>query len=260
MFSHEQRCIYHKNQLGEVICQLRFPEILAISANPPVEFQEAIRAAFPQYSAQQEAPPPKLLGAPGNLTFEKQPASVNHQFVSADGAWRINLTGKFISLACNRYTRWEDFAARLDAPLAAFIQVYKPAYFERIGLRYLNFISRKELELEDIPFAQLLSPCYLGILSEEDVNEAATTRSSVDTELAIRGGCRVKIHAGPGMVRRSGQSDPEIKFIFDQDLFLPGQLPVNLSTGALNTLHSQAYSIFRGAITQTLHDAMEPDE
>lgn len=260
MFSHEQRCIYHKNQLGEVICQLRFPEILAIAANPPVEFQEAIRAAFPQYSAQQEAPPPKLVGMPGNLTFEKQSPSVNHQFVSADGAWRINLTSKFISLACNRYTRWEDFAARLDGPLAAFIQVYKPAYFERIGLRYLNFISRKELELEGTPFAQLLAPCYLGILSEEDVNEAATTRSSVDAEMAIRGGCRVKIHAGPGMVKRSGQNDPEIKFIFDQDLFLPGQLPVNLSTGALNTLHSQAYSIFRGAITQTLHDAMAPNE
>lgn len=153
-----------------------------------------------------------------------------------------------------------DFAARLDGPLAAFIQVYKPAYFERIGLRYLNFISRKELELEGTPFAQLLAPCYLGILSEEDVNEAATTRNSVDAEMAIRGGCRVKIHAGPGMVKRSGQNDPEIKFIFDQDLFLPGQLPVNLSTGALNTLHSQAYSIFRGAITQTLHDAMEPNE
>ncbi len=260
MFSHEQRCIYHKNQLGEVICQLRFPEILAIAAKPPVEFQEAVRAFFPQYSAQQEAPPPKLVGTPGNLSFEKQPASVNHQFVSADGVWRINLTSKFISLACNRYTRWEDFAAKLDGPLAAFIQVYQPAYFERIGLRYLNFFSRKDLELEQTPFAQLLSPCYLGILSEDDVNENATTRSSVDTELAIRGGCRVKIHAGPGMVKRGGQNDPEVKFIFDQDLFLPGQLPVNLSTGALNTLHSQAYSIFRGAITDMLHDAMEPDE
>lgn len=259
MFSHEQRCIYHKNQLGEVICQLRFPEILAIAAKPPVEFQEAIRSCFPQYSAQKEAPPPKLVGGPGNLSFEKQPTSINHQFVSADGIWRINLTSKFISLACNRYPRWEDFAARLDGPLAAFIQIYKPAYFERIGLRYLNFISRKDLDLEGTPFAQLFAPCYLGILSLEDVNEAATTRSSVDTELAIRGGCRVKIHAGPGMVKRGGQNDTEVKFIFDQDLFLPGQLPVNLSTGALNTLHSQAYSIFRGAITEKLHEAMDPE-
>ena len=41
MFSHEKRCNYQHNQLAEVICQLRFPEILAIQANLPVDFQEA---------------------------------------------------------------------------------------------------------------------------------------------------------------------------------------------------------------------------
>ena len=40
---------------------------------------------------------------------------------------------------------------------------------------------------------------------------------------------------------------------------MPGQLPVNLSAGALQTLHSQADSIFRGAVTDVLHDAMEPE-
>ena len=39
---------------------------------------------------------------------------------------------------------------------------------------------------------------------------------------------------------------------------MPGKVPVNYSAGALQTLHSQAYSIFRGAITDTLHNAMEP--
>ena len=43
MFSKSPRCRYGTNQLVEVICQLRFPEILTISANPPAEFQDAIR-------------------------------------------------------------------------------------------------------------------------------------------------------------------------------------------------------------------------
>ena len=43
MFSHELRCIYKNNQIAEVICQLRFPEILSIAAKLPVDFQEAIR-------------------------------------------------------------------------------------------------------------------------------------------------------------------------------------------------------------------------
>lgn len=258
MFSHEERCIYGNNPLGEVICQLRFPEILTISANAPVAFQEAIRDEYPQYSARKEAPAPKITGTPGNLSLENQPQTINYQFVSADGAWRVNLTSRFISLACSRYTRWEDFAGKLDKPLAAFIRIYKPAYFERVGLRYMNFISRKALSLDDVPFRQMIAPCYLGPLAEEDVSEAASSRCSVDVDLGLRGGCRVKIHAGPGMVKRNGKDDGEVKFIFDQDLYMPGQVPVNVSAGALQTLHSQAWSIFRGAVTDTLHDAMEP--
>lgn len=258
MFSNENRCIYQHNQLAEVICQLRFPEILAIAAKPPVDFQEAIRDEFPQYSSRKENPAPKLTGTPGNLSLANQEPTINYQFVSADGVWRVNLTSKFISLSCTRYACWEDFARKLDKPLVALIKTYHPAYFERVGLRYLNFFSRKDLNLEGIPYRDLIQPCYLGLLSEEDVSEAGVTRSNVDAEISIRGGCKVKIHAGPGMVRRGNKPDSEIKFVFDQDLYMPGQVPVNVSAGALQTLHSQAFAIFRGAITDTLHDAMEP--
>ena len=260
MFSAEPRCRYGKPQAAEVICQLRFPEILAIAAKAPVEFQEAIRAEFPQFSRRQETPAPKLAGTPGNLTLQNQPPVINYQFASADGGWRVNLTSRFISLTCANYTSWEDFAGKLDKPLAAFIRTYKPAYFERVGLRYLNFISRAQLGLEGVPFSELIAPCYLGPLAEEDVSEAAAARCSVDTEMAIRGGCRVKLHAGPGLVKRNGVEDKEVKFIFDQDLYMPGQLQLNLAAGALQTLHAQADSLFRGAVTERLHEAMEPEE
>lgn len=260
MFFSSERCHYRHNQLAEVICQFRFPEILAISAKPPVDFQEAIRSDFPQYSRRQEAPAPKLVGAPGNLTVQNQEPVINHQFVSADGNWRINLTGKFISLSCSRYDHWEDFAARLDKPLASFLQIYKPAYFERVGLRYLNFISRFDLGLEGVPFRELIAPCYLGPLAEEEVMEPGVSKCSVDAEFALRGGCRLKVHAGPGMTKRNGQADKELKFVFDQDLYMPGQLQLNLAVGALQTLHHQADAVFRSAITDRLHEAMEPEE
>ena len=213
MFSTENRCIYRANQLAEVICQLRFPEILSIGANLPVQFQEAIRDQFPQYLRRQDNAAPRVTGAPGHFTLENQPAVTNYQFTSADGVWRVNLTSRFISLTCSRYTCWEDFAKKLDKPLAAFIQIYKPAYFERVGLRYLNFISRSALGLEGTPFSQLIAPCYLGPLALDGISEPSVTRCSVDTELGIRGGCRVKLHAGPGLVKRNGQQDKEVKDI-----------------------------------------------
>jgi uncharacterized protein (TIGR04255 family) len=194
------------------------------------------------------------------MHLEPQKTGNNYQFVSADGIWRVNLTSTFISLACNRYTSWEDFAKMLDLPLAAFIKIYRPAFFERVGLRYLNFISRAKLGLENAPFRDLIQQQYLGILADEHIAEGSASRSTVDAELAIRGGCRVKIHAGPGLIKQNGQENKEVHFIFDQDLFMAGNVAVNLSAGALETLHSQAYSIFRGAITDTLHNAMEPSE
>lgn len=258
MFSQEARCIYGRNQLDQVICQLRFPEILSIGVNVPAQFQEEIRDEFPRYSANKNAPAPRITGTPGNFKLENPPATVNYQFTSEDGVWRVNLTSNFISLTCTRYTSWEDFARKLDKPLVAFIKVYKPAFFERIGLRYLNFFSRKALNLEGIPFSSLFTSCYVGPLADDEVKETATTQCTVNAELAIRGGCKVKFHAGPGLVKHNGQPDPELKFIFDQDLFMPGKITNNAIASVLETLHGQAFSIFRGAITDTLHDAMDP--
>lgn len=259
MFFNGKRQILHQNQLAEVICQLRFPPILMIDQQPPAVFQELIRQEFPQYSVRKEIPAPKISGIPGNMTLENQLPTINHQFVSADGAWRVNLTSSFISLACKHYTRWEDFAKMLDKPLAAFIQTYKPAYFQRIGLRYLNFISRKSLNLEGVPYRNLIQSAYLGPLALEHVREIDAQRCSVDAQFQIKGGCQVKIHAGPGLVK-SSNADKEVRFIYDQDLFMSGNVPVAYSAGTLETLHSQAYSIFRGTITETLLSAMEPED
>ena len=258
MFSHEVRYVYRSNQLAEVICQLRFPEILKIAAQVPADFQDAIRDEYPRYSSRKENPLPRFQGTPGNMQLQKQEPVTNYQFASADGVWRVNLTSKFISLACSKYTRWEDFAARLDKPLVAFIRTYHPAYFERVGLRYMNFFSRKELDLEGTPYRDMFAACYLGPLMGENMNEANFSRCNVDFEAAIGHGCRAKIHAGPGLVRKNGQQDPESKFIFDQDLYMQGNIPVNTCVGALQTLHLQADTIFRGAITELTHDAMDP--
>ena len=260
LFSNAPRCLYTHPTAHEVICQLRFPTILSIESREPADFQEEIRARFPLYARRQESLPASVFRCTGNTSESRSLETVtNYHFVTEDHLWKLNLTKNFISLSTLRYTGWEDFAAKLDKPLAAFIRIYKPAYFERVGLRYLNFISRFDLGLEGVPFSELISPCYLGPLMEEDISETAASRCSVDAEMAIRGGCRVKLHAGPGMTKQNGQADKEVKFIFDQDLYMPGQLQLNLVAGALQTLHSQADSIFRGAITDKLHEAMDPE-
>ena len=259
MFSNEPRCVYQHNPLADVICQLRYPEILTIEANPPVEFQEAIRDIFPKYTVNKEVSAPKVTGTPGNMVLQNQSVTNNYQFSTADGTCRVNLTSKFISLSCSQYTSWEDFAKLLDCPLAAFIKIYKPALFERIGLRYINIVSRDALNLNDIPYSDLFDPIYLGPLASEQIPSGAVHKCSLDFELALPGGQIAKIHAGPGRVTRNGRQDPEPKFIFDQDLYVHKDVAVQFAANTLDALHSKAYPIFRGAITDTLHQAMEPE-
>ena len=258
MFFDRERYLYRRPQLMEVICQLRFPTILSIGARDPVDFQEAIRQDFPQYKRLQEQPQPKLTGAPGSFRVEEGERITNYQFLSADGKWKVNLTNNFIALATPAYTKWEDFAAKLDLILAQFIPIYRPAYFERVGLRFINAFSRKALDLEGVPFRELFQPGYLGLLGEEDVREEGFARAGQDVELSISGGCRVKLHAGPGMVQRGNVKDGEVRFILDNDVFMNGKLPVAQCAPALQTVHIQADRLFAGAITQRLHEAMEP--
>lgn len=259
MFS-QQRCIYGNNQLVEVICQLRFPTILAIGAREPVDFQEAIRSVFPNYVLRQDQLPAKVTAAPGQMPKVEQPKPIaNHQFTTIDGKYRINLSQGFISLTCRDYTCWEDFARMMDKPLASFIEIYQPACFERVGLRYVNAISRKALGLEEQSWKELIEPAYLGLLATEDAPEQAFARCTQDVDMALPGGCRLKLHVGPGMIKRGQDtSDKEVKMILDLDVAMGGNIPVNLAAASMQTAHTHADAVFRGAITDTLHDAMEP--
>lgn len=250
--------IYEKCQLVETICQLRFPAILSIEANVPADFQALIREAFPRYECRTETLP-----AGGGTQTVK-----NHCFFAPDGASRINLTKDFISLSTVRYTGWERFAHLLDEPLGQLIRIYKPTYFERIGLRYLNGFSRTLLGLEDRRWNDLIQSQYLGVLDDGDIDEASVSRCTVDVERRLDERCKLRVHAGPGNVQRTirteggvqTMNEPEPRFILDLDVFAAGQLRLETAAETLEQLHGHADRLFSEAITDTLHEALEPVE
>lgn len=251
----DRRFLYARPPLVEVICQLRFPTILSIGTQEPVAFQELIRGEYPRYAAQTERVPPKVEGS----SLQQQPPVINYNFISQDGKWKVNLTNSFIALSTQGYRQWEDFAQRLDFVLAGFIRTYQPSFFERIGLRYINAISRRILGLEDFLWDDLIQSAYLGILGEPDVNEATVAKCSLDVEMPLEEGCRMKLHSGPGMLKSTKQSGPgEARFILDGDFSSSGSLPADQIPNQLETLHSWATRMFQGAMTDQLHDAMGP--
>ena len=260
MFDNGPRCILEKNPLVEVICQLRFPDILKIETAEPADFQDAIRAEYPRYQKQVENLPPKV----ENGRPVPQGTINNYQFISADGQWKVSLTRNFIALSTHRYDRWETFANRLDAILASFIKVYAPAFFTRVGLRYINAIDRAALEMEDVSWRELIRPGYLGLMGEEDAAEQAFAKCEQNVTVNMPGGSKANIKSGPGTLRRvenrTGKSEQKQVFLLDIDLYMEGNTPINLAVPALNVVHQNAGSIFRGAVTETLLAAMGAQE
>lgn len=254
LFASDDRYQYVSSPLIEVICQLRFPAILTIGAKEPAEFQESVRANFPRYVARQEQQAPRVV----NGKVEQPPAVTNYNFISADGLWKINLTHDFVALSTLRYANWEDFAQRLDKVLASFIQLYRPAFFERIGLRYVNAFSRKRLGLEELLWDDLINSPFIGVLDQPDVDEHAATKSALDVEMSLGEQRHMRLHAGPGLLG-DGKKDPEPKFILDGDFSVSDkQIPAQRITGDLAALHGYAVRLFNAAVTTELHNAMGP--
>jgi len=252
--------VYEKCQLIEVICQLRFPTILNIEAKEPADFQDTVRAVFPRYHCQIEQP----AAAPGT---EPQKTK-NHTFISEDGGYKLCLTKNFIALSTMRYSCWEDFAGMLDEPLGQFIRIYKPAYFERVGLRYVNGISREKLELGNCRWNDLFQPPYLSVLDCDEVEEASVTKCSIDIERKLDTQANLKLHAGPGIIQRAVRTangvqtvpEQEQRYIFDQDLYAAGNIKLPATMDTLEVLHEHADTVFSDAITDILHNAMCPVE
>lgn len=198
MFSNEERMIYAKRQLVEVICQLRFPEILSIDASEPAAFQDRIRREYPQYEKKIEQLPPQMVNG------KPVPAGTvnNYQFVSAEGQWKISLTKGFIALSTYGYTRWEEFAQRLDRILAVFIETYHPSWFTRVGPAVCQRLPPSAARTGGLPLEGAHHAGFLGLMGDEDAQEQAFMKNELTATVQMPGGAKANVKSGPGLLRK----------------------------------------------------------
>src|SRR5437016_5486281 len=162
MFPEAPRVIYRKKPSEEVICQLRFPAILRIDAEPPASFQERIREQYPNF---RENPSSgfSTMGIPADFArfFEAEfpfTSGKTYEFASPDRSWMVHLDRDSLAVTTRAYERWEGFKEHLHYPFKALCEIYRPTFFARIGLRYKDVIRRSKLGLEGIPWSELLNP------------------------------------------------------------------------------------------------------
>ena len=140
-----QRTEYQNNILFEVIFQARFPQIMRISNEQPVKFQDQIRKKeFPETKIKKAGNFPAAIPIPEQIR-KAVLGDAEYMFFSEDGKWQITLTKDFVALQCTGYKNYIEFEERLRTTLEVFWTEYEPNYFNRIGLRYRNLASKSIL-------------------------------------------------------------------------------------------------------------------
>jgi uncharacterized protein (TIGR04255 family) len=253
------RVIYKINPLDRVICQLRFPPILKIDNEVPAGFQEQVRSTFPLYAEKvelvreiefkpQSFEKPLTIQSPERTTSHR-----NHQFISEDGNWTLNLTRTYLSITTTKYRMWEEFYERFVDPLKALIEVYSPSFFTRIGLRYIDIFARSELGLKESPWTELLQESFLGMLSSTLAEDIKNCESVYDIELDYP---QSMLRLKTGFVQHLQLN--EQCYLVDSDFFTGGVTQIEKYHEVLDYLHDQSSRLIQMIITKKLHEALKP--
>jgi uncharacterized protein (TIGR04255 family) len=257
-FPESPREIYTQNPLVEVICQLKFAPILKIETEPPAAFQELLRKEYP---LMQEAVVGQILFPPEVMKAFRDtvPALMQgraYHFASSDEVWKIALTRDFIALSATHYTRWEEFRSRLEVILKALVDVYAPAFFVRVGLRYRDVIRKSMEGLQELNWADLLQPHILGELGAPNIANAVqhTAREVVISLDNGLGQVRV-LH---GLIRQAGDTD--FSYSIDSDFFSEGRTELNDVFRVLDLFNREAGRLFRWCTTPLLHRRLGASE
>ena len=264
-FPQSDREIYNNNPLEQVICQLRFPTILSISSERPARFQEEIRHEYPWYAQQGQLDVPDLpVEIRGSLPPEIRDAlpsfglaqgPISYTFENEDRTRAIQLTQDSVAVSEGRYDQWDAFRAEIVRVESVLREIYAPAFYTRIGLRYRDVLDRRHYDLESVPWAELLNPDFLGALgSEEIAQDVVQSHTQVLLTIPdVEGGQVILQH---GLAVREDDAPPA--YVIDADFSTQNRCDHDAAFKAAGKFNRWAGHLFRWATTDYFRTAMAP--
>ena len=250
-FPHVPDVRLANSPLVEVVCQVRFPPILRITKEDPIDFQEAVRHRFPELALEQGV----VLRIPGIGSGDElgvDPKTRLYRFKSKDGASSISLTADFYALSSTKYSHWENFAADLELAHQAAQKVYQLPYATRIGLRYIN---RLTLENTGAQNREELLNMVRGELNALLLSEGWTEPNELLSQLVLS-------DDSAKLTLRSAYALEEDKpfLLLDYDYFEESRLPLEGLLERTNRYHQKIYDAFRWSIRADKISVFQPVE
>ena len=176
-------------------------------------------------------------------------------FISSDESYKINLTASFISISTLKYTQWEEFRKHIEFVVPIFETVYKPAFYTRVGLRYIDVINRENLGLEKVGWNELIEPHVLGIMTPDIETGIKSYRADAEYQNP-ENNAATKVHFE--LVHVNNQK--ELSLLIDCDYYSQSTTQKEGVNTVADMLHANSSNFINNAITERLSSAMEPVE
>lgn len=239
-----ERVVFDNSPLDEVVCQLRFNEILVINEAPPAAFQDKIRRAFPVFAAEKGLQIGQIgvSGQPIPVLAFNAPA---WQFKTEDQNWVVSITSSFLALKTTAYHDYDDFWSRLQPVVAALEALYSPPFYTRVGLRYVNHMVREREGEEPVKWSRWLNQRISGEYTDPDL-----------CRIAAESKHHVVLYQPRGLIgwrysRDVGETEGKIaeRFTLDFDHFCAGHIPTEEVSGLLRDFNEAAFRLFMWCLT-----------
>lgn len=255
LFPESERVVFQKNPLVEVICQLRFPTILEISSEDPVAFQKKIRPIYPVYEKEEEgiSIPKEISQFIAQFPMAKSSESLIHKFITEDSSRSVSLNSNYVAITNKEcYESWDQFKREIKVAKEATEECYQPAFYSRIGLRYVDIIEKSKLGIEKEPWHTLIRHSLLGLLAAEE------TRDNVE---GIGGQVLIRIdEVQEGFVQLRHalvkREEGRRAYRIDADFFTRERRAIGDVTTILDQFNRLAGNLFRWAITERLQSTL----
>lgn len=244
--------------LALVVCQVRF-ELQAASFAPSHMFaiHEALggaRGLYPKVEEMRAGGFTVQVG-PNGLMSGDTPVLSGYRLQSDTSDWFVSLMPDHVGLETTRYTTWDDdFKERIRSILEAANAVVGPQTEQRVGLRYVDRITRP-MVTHPAQLREYLIPELLGIALHETIGPGVrSSQQQVDIECSSDARCTLRHGYAADPTRNNA-----LTYVLDWDIYREGIRPFDVPAirDCLDGFDDLALRLFQATITPVMTDLLD---
>lgn len=245
-----------KSPLKLVVCQIRFEEKPAIAEpDAGLSIFESLGGAngpYPNFS-EFRGEQVDITVSPGSSIAAQKTQLAGWRLASEDQNWSVILLPTSVALETKAYASWtNDFEARLRSIIGALVEQVRPQIQMRLGLRYIDLISRPEIA-SPRDWHEWIEEWLLGPMMNPEIG-AAILSAQQQVEIDADNGTRCTLRHGT--VLDAANSKPAYLLDWDIHVDAPRAFDQESILGSLFAFNRLALRLFQLAITPKMLDEL----